>query len=34
MALEWWFDRAGAIAGAPAVQGLIVREEDWRRAAE
>ncbi len=34
MALEWWFDRAGAIAGAPAVQGVIVREEDWHRAAE
>jgi Ni,Fe-hydrogenase III large subunit/Ni,Fe-hydrogenase III component G len=34
MALDRWFDRAGAIAGAPGVQGLIVREEEWRRAAE
>ncbi len=34
MAPESWFDRAGAISGAPAVRGLIVREEEWRRAAE
>jgi Ni,Fe-hydrogenase III large subunit/Ni,Fe-hydrogenase III component G len=34
MALEWLFDRGGKVAGAPAVQGSIVRDEEWRRAAQ
>jgi Ni,Fe-hydrogenase III large subunit len=34
MALDEWFDQARTNAGAPAVYGLVVRDEEWRRAAE